>query len=76
MWANAKRDGRPSKCRWRPVFNATNWVTLTTRVPCSNAAKTSNLLKFARVPQMRQQISAANGPKFDIMRTCGADIAV
>jgi len=22
MWANAKRDGRPAKYRWRPVFNA------------------------------------------------------
>jgi len=21
MWANAQRDGRPSECRWRPVFN-------------------------------------------------------
>jgi len=22
MWANAQRDGRPAKCRWRPLFNA------------------------------------------------------
>jgi len=22
MWANAKRDGRPAKHRWRPLFNA------------------------------------------------------
>ena len=22
MWANAQRDGRPSKYRWRPLFNA------------------------------------------------------
>jgi len=21
MWANAQRDGRPAKCRWRPLFN-------------------------------------------------------
>jgi len=21
MWAGAQRDGRPSKCRWRPLFN-------------------------------------------------------
>jgi len=27
------------------------WLTPTTRVPCSNAAKTRNLLKFAGVPQ-------------------------
>jgi len=22
MWADAKRDGRPAKYRWRPLFNA------------------------------------------------------
>jgi len=22
MWANAQRDGRPAKYRWRPLFNA------------------------------------------------------
>ena len=22
MWANAQRDGRPVKYRWRPLFNA------------------------------------------------------
>jgi len=36
-------------------------------VPCSNAAKTRNPLKFAGVPQTRQQISAARGPKFTIL---------
>ena len=36
---------------------------------CSNAAKTQNQLKFAGVPQTRQQISAASGPKFTIL--CG-----
>jgi len=36
------------------------------RVPCSNAAKTLNPLEFAGVPQTRQQISAASGPKFTI----------
>ena len=33
--------------------------TPTTRVPCNNAAKMRNPLKFAGVPQTRQQISAA-----------------
>ena len=32
------------------------------RVPCSNAAKTRNQLKFAAVPQTRQQISTASRP--------------
>jgi len=39
----------------------------TSRLPCSNAAKTWNPLKFAEVPQTRQQISAASGPKFTIL---------
>ena len=43
------------------------WLTPTTRVPCSNAAKTRNPLKFARVPQTTESISAANGPKFVIL---------
>jgi len=38
------------------------------RVPCSNAAKTRNPLKFAGVPQTRQRISAVSGPKFAILR--------
>jgi len=25
MWANAQRDGRPAKHRWRPLFNATEF---------------------------------------------------
>ena len=35
---------------------------------CSNAAKTRNPLKFAGVPQTNETISAANGPKFTILR--------
>jgi len=36
-------------------------------VPCSNAAKTGNPLKFAGVPQTNVTISAASGPKFTIL---------
>jgi len=25
MWANAQRNGRPAKYRWRPLFNATKY---------------------------------------------------
>jgi len=39
----------------------------TTRVPCNNAAKTRNQLKFAGVPQTNEMISAASGPKFTIL---------
>jgi len=60
MWANAQRDGRPIEYRWRPVFNAAVWL-------CSNAAKMQNPLKFAGVPQTKETISAASGPKFTIL---------
>ena len=56
MWANAQRDGR------RKV-----WLTPTTRMPCSNAAKTTNQLKFAGVPQTNERISAASRPKSTIL---------
>ena len=36
-------------------------------MPCSNAAKTRNPLKFAVVPQTNGSISAASGPKFTIL---------
>ena len=39
----------------------------TTRVPCSNAAKMRNPLKFAGVPQTCQQISAISRLKFTIL---------
>jgi len=67
MWANAQRDGRPAEYRWRPLFNAAVWLTLTTRVPCSNGAKTRNPLKFAGMPQANETISAASGPKCTIL---------
>ena len=35
-------------------------------VPCSNAAKTRNPLKFAGVPKTTGLISAASGPKFTV----------
>ena len=67
MWANAQRDGHPAEYRWRPLFNAAVWLTPTARVPCSNAAKTRNPLKFAGVPQTPEPISAVSGPKFTIL---------
>jgi len=64
-----ERDGRPAEYRWRPLFNAAVWLTPTTRPPCSNAAKTRNLLKLPAVPQTNETIAAASGPKFTIL--CG-----
>jgi len=39
-------------------------------MPCSNAAKMRNQLKFAGVPQTGQPISAASRPKFTILWGC------
>ena len=68
MWANAQRDGSPCRMYVAPsVQRRKVWLTPTTRVPCSNAAKTRNQLKFAGVPQTRQQISVLSRPKFTIL---------
>ena len=68
MWANAQRDGRPAKYRWRPLLKAAVWLTPTTRVPCSNAAMTRNPLKLPGSPQTNETISAASGPKYTILQ--------
>ena len=75
MWANAQRDGRPAEYSWRPLFNAAVWLTPTTTVPCSNAAKTRNPLKLAGVPQTTEPISAEWADVHHIVRTCGGDTA-
>jgi len=64
MWVNAQRDGRPALFERRKV-----WLTPTTRVPCSNAANTRNLLKCAGVPETGEPISAAEVQR--IVRTVG-----
>ena len=67
MWADAQRDGRPAAYKVAPsVQRRKVWLTPTTRVSCSNAAKTRNQLKLAGVPQTNEPISAASGPKFTI----------
>ena len=68
MWANVQSDDHPAEYRWRPLFNAAVWLTPSTRVPCSNAAKTRNPLKLAGVPQANETISAASRPKFTILQ--------
>ena len=68
MWANAQRGGRPAEYRWCRLFNAAVWLTPSTTVPCSNAAKTRNPLKFAGVPQTNEPISVASEPKFTILQ--------
>ena len=70
MWANVQRDGRPAGHRWRPLFNAAVWLMPTRPIsymPCSNAAKTRNQLKFCWMPETNETISGASGPKFTIL---------
>ena len=68
MWANAQCDDRPAKYRLAPSAQCHKvWLMPTTRVLCSNEANTRNRLKFAGVPQTRQQISVVSGPKFTIV---------
>ena len=56
MWANAQLAGRSVEYRWCPLFNTAVWLTPTTRVPCSNAAKMRNPLKLLGVPQTNERI--------------------
>ena len=67
MWANAQRDDRFAEYRWRPLFNAAVWLMPTAGVPCSNAAKTPNLLKFVGLPQTTGPLSAVSVPKFTVL---------
>jgi len=67
MWVNAQRDGHPAEYVAPSVQRCKVWLTPTTWVLCSNAAKKRNPMKFTGVPQTRQQISAASGPKFTIL---------
>ena len=74
MWANAHRDGHwPTffKCGQIQVAPSVQrrevLLMPTTRVPCSNVAKTQNLLKFAEVLKTPEWIAAVNGPKFAIL---------
>jgi len=65
MWADVQRDGRPAECRWCDWCKVL--LTLTAAVPCSNADKTPNPMKLARVAQITGPISAASGRKFTIL---------
>jgi len=69
MWANAQHDGRPAEYRWRPLFNAAKfgWRPLLECRGVTLPRCERNPLKFAGVPQTRQQISAVSTPKSTIL---------
>ena len=64
MWANAQRDGRPAKYRWRPLFNAAKFGPLPEcrTVRCQDGKPVEIWL-----PQTNETILAASGPKFTIL---------
>jgi len=73
-WQNSIRGQEPSKCTHSAPAQETakhrakfGWPLASNAEHCSNEAKTRNRLKFAGVPQTRQQISAVSGPKFTIL---------
>jgi len=51
----------------RSVQRRKVWLTLTTLLLCSNAAKTRRPLKFGGVPQTGKPIAVASKPKFTIL---------
>jgi len=66
MWANAQRDGPLPNIGG--ALSSTPQSLADSQVPCSNAAKTRNPLKFALLPQTPEPISAVSGSKFTILR--------
>ena len=62
MWADARRDGRLSKCRWRPGYGQTSskvWLASGERRRCSNEGKTRkplNLLECPKLPNRSQPL--------------------
>ena len=69
MWVNAQHDGCPAEYRWRPLFNAAVWLTPTTRVLCSNAAKTRNP-DYLGCPKLTKQSQPLVGQVHHIVGTC------
>ena len=75
MWTNAQRDGCPAEYRWRPLFDAAVWLTPTTRVPCSNAAKMRNPLKVAGVHKLTKRSQPLVGRSSRYCKDMWGDIA-
>jgi len=67
MWANAQRDVALPNIGGALCSTPQTLADAHYQMPCSNAAKTRNLLKFAGVPQTRHQISAVSRLKFTIL---------
>jgi len=70
MWANAQCEGRPDEYRWRPLFNTAVWLTPTTRVSCSNAARCKtrwNLQGCPKLTKRSQTLVSRSSPYYGDM---------
>jgi len=67
MWAKAQRDGHPAEYRWHPLFNAAKFGKCPLLECHAVTLQTQNPLKFAGMPQTRQQTSADSRLKFTIL---------
>ena len=63
--ANKNKTRNVGQCDGCPAEH--RWHVLAALLPCSNAAKTWNLLKLAGVPQTTGPIWAVSGPMFTIL---------
>jgi len=73
MWANAQRYGRPAERRWRPLFNATVWLTPTTTcraVTLPRRESSWNLVECLKLTKRSQPLVGRSSPYCaDIWRT-------
>ena len=60
MWANAQRDGRPAE-QVAPSVQRHSMADAHYYMPCSNAAKTRNQLKFGGCPKLTKQFQPLVG---------------
>ena len=71
LWRGGFAAAAHAHCETRVSWKRLSWkarLTPTTRLTCSNAAKTRKPLKLEGVPQTRQQISGVSSLKFTILR--------
>jgi len=78
MWANAQRDGRPAKYRWRPLFNAAKfgWRPLLEcrAVTLPRCETRWNLQVCPKLANRSQPL--VSHKVHHVIRTCGGGIGV
>jgi len=71
MWANAQRDGRPAKYRWRPLFNAANFGRLPLlkcrAVTLPRSETRWNLQGWPKLPNWYQPLEGQSSPYYEDM---------